>query len=113
MLILSFFCVCTPFCCRACRHAFDTPKAACGHSVFPIVFLIRVISGEQVPAASASFIPKVRLVFVGHRSEILELGLCATVTGGRTTKNDLRFARWIPHRVRVGSDSDFTGLWLV
>lgn len=53
--------------------------------MFPIVFLIRVISGEQVPAASASFILKVRLVFAGHQSEILELGLCATVTGGRTT----------------------------
>lgn len=69
--------------------------------MFPIVFLIRVISGEQVPAASASFILKVRLVFVGHQSEILELGLSATVTGGHTTKNDLRIVRWIPYRVRL------------
>lgn len=53
--------------------------------MFPIVFLIRVISGEQVPAASASFTLKVRLVFVGHQSEILVLGLCVTVTGGHTT----------------------------
>lgn len=69
--------------------------------MFPIVFLIRVISGEQVPAASASFIVKVRLVFVGHQSEIPELGLCATVTGGCTTKNDLRFACWIPYCVQL------------
>lgn len=56
--------------------------------MFPIVFLIRLISGEQVPAALASFILKVRLVFVGHQSEILELGLRATVTGGCVTSND-------------------------